>query len=239
MFRYFRIWTIQKLSGKRILDPDSLGPVCILAPHPDDETFGCGQLIAEMTSRGKEVSVVFFSGGGASHDGCCDLSPAAIEAARSEKAKEILSDLGVRAESMSFLNMPDGELAGCITSAYSKIKQLPAVTTAATILAPHPQEGWKDHGAVAALAQQLANETKKDLFYYCVWFYFSMPFRKFHKVQWRKAFSVHQPAAWQKKMNACQEYLTHRAPCGKPYAGVLPDELIKAVQYQREFYFSR
>ena len=235
VFRKFRIAVIHLLvpraSGMPVTD------YVVWAPHPDDETFGCGQLIAEMTSRGKEVSVVFFSSGGASHNGCCDLSPAAIESARNQKAKEVLSNLGVRAENIFFLNMPDGELAGCIPSAYQKIKQLLAGMNPAAIIAPHPQEGWKDHEAVAELAQKLAADTGKELFYYCVWFYFSMPFRKFHHVQWSKAYSAGTSASWRKKFAACQKYLTHTAPCGKPYAGVLPDELISAVLYRKEFFF--
>ena len=239
VFRRFRLWVIQRLCGKRPLAVDSLGAVCILAPHPDDETFGCGQLIAEMTARNKEVSVIFCSSGGASHKGCCNSPASAIEAARCQKAKEILADLGVRAENIVFLNMPDGELTEAIPPGYDKIKQLVERKTSAALLAPHPLEGWRDHEAVAELARKLAADTPKELFYYCVWFYFSMPFRKFHKVQWAKAYSAGTSASWRKKDEACRKYLTHIAPCGKPYAGVLPDELIKAVQYQREFYFSR
>lgn len=231
------MWTIQKLAGKRALDLDSFGAVCILAPHPDDETFGCGQLIAEMTARNKTVSVIFFSSGGGSHKGCCNLPTSEIEAERCRRAKAILADLGVRAENIIFLNMPDGELTESIPPEYDKIKQLVESQPSAVLLAPHPQEGWRDHGAVAALARKLAEGTKKELFYYCVWFYFSMPFRKFHHVQWSKAYSVGSSAAWRKKDEACRKYLTHIAPCGKPYAGVLPAELISAVLYRKEFFF--
>ena len=237
LFRRFRISIIHLLACYTKSMP--ITDYVILAPHPDDETFGCGQLIAEMASRGKEVFLIFFSGGGASHNGCCDLSSFAIETTRCQKAKEILSDLGVRAENMFFLNMPDGELAGSIPSAYLKIKQLIVNMTAATILAPHPQEGWRDHEAVSALAQKLATDTGKILFYYCVWFYFSMPFRKFHHVQWRNACFVHHPEAWRKKTAACRKYLSHLAPCGKPYAGVLPEELIDAISYSKELFFQK
>lgn len=237
LFRRVRIWTIRTLCGKRSLDLTSLGALCILVPHPDDEVFGCGQLISILTSQGKNVFIVFFSCGGASHIGCCDLKPEGVEKARCQKAKEILTDLGVQEKNIFFMNMPDGELAGSIPSAYQKIKQLVTSFTGATLLAPHPQEGWSDHEAVAKLAEQLAVETKKELFYYCIWFYFSMPFRKFHHVEWRKAYSLHQPDAWQKKTAACRKYLAHCAPCGKPYTGVLPDELIEAISYRNELFF--
>ena len=237
LFRKFRIAVIHLLTCHTKNMPTN--DYIVFAPHPDDETFGCGQLIAEMTSCGRDVFVVFLSSGGASHGRCCDLKPEEIEKARCQKAKEILTDLGVRLDNIFFMNMSDGELAGTIPPAYQKIKQLVESKNAATLLAPHPQEGWHDHEAVSALAAQLAAETKKELFYFCVWFYFSMPFRKFHHVKWRKAYSVCQPDAWQKKRAACQKYLTHLAPCGNPYAGVLPDELIEAISHKNELFFKK
>ncbi|RWR30649.1 PIG-L family deacetylase [Sinirhodobacter populi] len=41
--------------------------VLLLAPHPDDETLGCGQLIAALTRMGVTVQVIVVTDGGASH----------------------------------------------------------------------------------------------------------------------------------------------------------------------------
>lgn len=235
-FRKFRIAVIRLLSWRT--EDMSVADYIVLAPHPDDETFGCGQLISKMISSGKEITVVLFSGGGASHHGCCDLAPDEIATARLRKAEEILTELGVGKENIVSMDLPDGKLSCSIHAEdYDKIKKLAEDKKSAAILAPHPQEGWADHMAVAALAQRLAEDSGKELFYYCVWFYFSMPFRKFHLVKWGNAYFVHRPDAWQKKRAACQKYLAHYAPCGKPYAGVLPDELIGAVQHNKEIYF--
>ena len=39
----------------------------ILAPHPDDESLGCGGLIAEACARGRPPAVIIVSDGTGSH----------------------------------------------------------------------------------------------------------------------------------------------------------------------------
>ena len=46
------------------------GPVLVIAPHPDDETLGCGGLIAASVRAGHRVHTVFVTEGGASHPAC-------------------------------------------------------------------------------------------------------------------------------------------------------------------------
>ena len=43
------------------------GTCLILAPHPDDESLGCGGLIAEATDLGLAVRLIFVSDGTGSH----------------------------------------------------------------------------------------------------------------------------------------------------------------------------
>ena len=46
------------LSSKKIL---------VVAPHPDDESLGCGGLIAKLAASGSAFCVLFVTDGGASH----------------------------------------------------------------------------------------------------------------------------------------------------------------------------
>ncbi len=77
--------------------------VLVLAPHPDDETLGCGGTIAKLARSGRYVCVLVISTGGAVNVKVENL----VDIRRSEayKAYEIL---GVK-ESL-FRDFPDGEL---------------------------------------------------------------------------------------------------------------------------------
>ena len=44
-------------------DQAAPGPVLVVAPHPDDETLGCGGLIAQRRSEGRRVVVVVLTDG--------------------------------------------------------------------------------------------------------------------------------------------------------------------------------
>ena len=43
------------------------GPILVLAPHPDDESLGCGGLIAQACAAGIEVHVAILTDGSMSH----------------------------------------------------------------------------------------------------------------------------------------------------------------------------
>lgn len=92
----------------------------VFAPHPDDESIGCGALIAEIASRGGDVRVVFMTDG--------DNNPWPQRAARRQwklreddrerwgrlrraEARRALSQLGVAPCNASFLGLPDDRLA--------------------------------------------------------------------------------------------------------------------------------
>ena len=63
--RFIRI----KKSNRTIIYSNSL----IIAPHPDDETIGCSGLIQQLISKGQRVDVIYMTGGGKSHSGCCNI----------------------------------------------------------------------------------------------------------------------------------------------------------------------
>lgn len=235
-FRIFRIMCIQLLtiSAKREICMDCV----IIAPHPDDETFGCGQLIAESVRFGKHVEVIICSDGVKSHNNCCDIAPEILREAREKNAIDALQILGLAPEFIHFLRLPDGALCESIASNQVKMMELLNSFQISTIFIPNLQEGWSDHNAVAELGDCLANNGW-NVYFYSVWLYFSMPFRNFRKVCWSNACYIASPQAREKKLLAMHVYLNHLAPCGVAYAGVLPKELCWAIARRKELYFLR
>lgn len=83
----------------------------VLAPHPDDETLGCGGLIATLAAAGNAPHVLFLTDGSASHRGHPRLDAAGVAALRAEEAATALGTLGVPRAMIHFLNAPDGRLS--------------------------------------------------------------------------------------------------------------------------------
>lgn len=84
----------------------------VLAPHPDDETLGCGGVIMQKLAAGARVEVVVATDGGASHldDPARKTSRQDLVAMREQETRLACAELGLAAEHVSFLGFPDGAL---------------------------------------------------------------------------------------------------------------------------------
>jgi LmbE family N-acetylglucosaminyl deacetylase len=141
----------------------------VLAPHPDDETLGCGATIARMRSRGMTVHVVFVSDGG--------LSPRPPEMSRNElvqlrraEARRALQLLGVGESSATFWDFEAGSLthrAGVVTE---KIAEFLHRNEPRQVLVTSAHDRHPDHVAVALSARAaVAAAGQVSLYEYPVW----------------------------------------------------------------------
>ena len=85
-------------------------PVLVLVAHPDDETLGCGGLLATAAAAGTRVHVLIASDGEASHPDSPTHSPARLAELRRTEARDALRTLAPHAEA-TFLGLPDGQLS--------------------------------------------------------------------------------------------------------------------------------
>ena len=60
------------------------GAALILAPHPDDESLGCGGLIAESCARGQPPLLVVLTDGAGSHPHSCEYPPSRLRDVREQ-----------------------------------------------------------------------------------------------------------------------------------------------------------
>ncbi len=86
---------------------DRPGGLLVVVPHPDDESLGCGGLIAAAAARGKRVAVVMVSDGVASHNNSRRFPPDARRALRRAEAEAALGLLGVSPDALTCLDLPD------------------------------------------------------------------------------------------------------------------------------------
>lgn len=81
----------------------------VIVPHADDETLGCGGLIAAASARGLAVTVTILTDGAASHPGSRAWPPASLARRRRREVQAATTDLGD--VSLIFADAPDGKLA--------------------------------------------------------------------------------------------------------------------------------
>lgn len=143
------------------------GSVVVLAPHPDDETLGCGGVLALHTRRGDAVLVAVLADGAAGDpDGVYQGQD--YVGLREEETRKALSCLGVT--DVEFLRFPDG----CLADADGLERSLAGLLRRVrpdVVYAPSPWETHPDHWATArALGRVLAAHDQRPTWWaYEIW----------------------------------------------------------------------
>ena len=83
------------------------GGLVVVAPHPDDESLGCGGLIAAARAERVEVRLVVVSDGVGSHPNSRLYPPSRLRALREEETCRAAAELGLDAAAIRFLRLPD------------------------------------------------------------------------------------------------------------------------------------
>lgn len=130
-------------------------PPLVLAPHQDDESFGCGGLIAASVQAGTPAVVVFVTDGSASHPGSRRFDAAARARVRRKEALEACAVLGVAAERVVFLGLPDSDAphrGARFDAAVGRIGEIAARFGCRSVLAPWTHDPHGDHVAANRMA---------------------------------------------------------------------------------------
>ncbi len=148
------------------------GPALVLAPHPDDETLGCGGLIAECCARGRDVHVLIVTDGSLSHPGSRAWPPDRLAAQREREATDAVALLRLPRDRIGFLGVRDGSAPHAgdpFDAAVARIVEHAAARSARTLLATWEHDPHADHLAVARMAKAAAAHTGATLRSYPVW----------------------------------------------------------------------
>ncbi len=89
---------------------DSTHSCLVLAPHPDDESLGCGGLISLLRHRGVDVSVVVTTDGTQSHPNSKAFPAEKLKSLRKEEVLSALAVLGVAGDRVFFFEGKDTAL---------------------------------------------------------------------------------------------------------------------------------
>jgi N-acetylglucosamine malate deacetylase 1 len=147
-------------------------PAIVFAPHQDDETLGCGGLIALKRSLGVTVRVIFLTDG--------DIHGDTIRIRR-EEALNALSRLGVAATEVDFWDYPDGGLSDLSPMQQVNLREqimgVLAIVPGAEIYVPHAIDQHCDHEATYQLVTAAITQTSASylVYQYPIWIFWKAP----------------------------------------------------------------
>jgi LmbE family N-acetylglucosaminyl deacetylase len=143
--------------------------VLVIAPHPDDESIGCGGAVCLHRERGDAVRVVFLTSGERG------VAGAPADAARRLREAEAAAALAVLDVSrMDFLRLPDLGVAENVAAGARRLHEILAGRPPDVVYLPHPGEAHPDHAAAlplvrAAFSSIAGGAARPELRGYEVW----------------------------------------------------------------------
>ncbi len=219
------------------------GSCVVFAPHPDDETLGCGGLIARKRNEGLPVHVVFITDGSASHPGHPRLSPAEVVVIRHHEALEALAILGVESPAIHFLNETDGALNHLTPERQAGlVSQLAALLTGikpAEIFLPCCPDGSSEHDAAFGFVSAALRraQVQPAIWQYPVWSWWN-PLLLFERIIRNRCCCVQPAEDYQAiKTQALSRYRSQVEPALPWSEPVLLPELVRVCNSGQEFFF--
>lgn len=160
---------LDHLSTARHLTVEALladRPLVILAPHPDDETLGCGALLFDAAARGTPCHVICVTDGSGSHPGSRAWPAARVAQTRQAELRAACAILAPKAR-VHWLGYGD-RAAPDDAQAAAQVSAL--IPTGALVLASWGHDPHIDHQQVARLANRIAaGRPDTALAFYPVW----------------------------------------------------------------------
>lgn len=220
----------------------TLGRTLVVVPHPDDETLGCGGLLALLARAGMQMMVVLVSDGAASHPRSASYPAARLRALRVQEMISALKALGLGEPRVWAMGLPDGSLPSWgepdfdmgVNRLVSKLAQFQPET----VILPWRHDAHPDHRAshgIAWAACDLAVPRSRRL-EYMVWGKLPQrPSDRDRAVTWH----ISIDSMVDRKRRAMQ---AHRSQLGQvifddPDGFVLPSELVARCGAPTETYF--
>ena len=163
---------MRDLPTRKFSDVFATSRILILAPHPDDESLGCGGLIAEACRRGTSPIVAILTDGSKSHPNSHAYPTDRLRALREGEARHAVAALGLAPERLVFLRYSDGAAPAdgpAMRDAAEKVAALCRENGANLVAAPWRHDPHCDHLAAAMIAADACRLTGARLLAYPIW----------------------------------------------------------------------
>ena len=148
--------------------------IVIIAPHPDDETLGCGGTIMKKISEGYEVHIVVLTDGRNAFSSILNIevdpTPEELKIIRANEIKDAANILGVPENNIYFLNFKDGEVEKHSIEVISNITKIFQDLNPVEIYCPSYKDANRDHRAAYKVVKEVIEEIdlKTNMFTYSI-----------------------------------------------------------------------
>lgn len=153
----------------------TFGTTVVIAPHPDDESLGCGGTIALLRKAGLPVFVIFISDGTLSHPNSKKYPSEKLRQLRESEALHALQILQVPAANASFMRLKDRSVPTVnsldFEEAVNKLAQKLRAIQPQTVLVTWEKDPHPDHRASWEILNKAVNQLtqKPRILQYLIW----------------------------------------------------------------------
>jgi len=154
-----------------------LGVSVVVAPHPDDETLGCGGTVALLRNLNIPVHFIFVSDGTMSHPNSLKFPEEKLRRIREDEAEKAVLTLGGDKNNISFLRIKDTRVPYRSDAGFEKaVQQMVQIIGTAqpqTVFVPWQKDPHRDHQATWEIMSEVCRrlDNKPRILEYPIWFW--------------------------------------------------------------------
>ncbi|GMM92280.1 PIG-L deacetylase family protein [Qipengyuania sp. MTN3-11] len=147
------------------------GRLLVVAPHPDDETLGCGMALAAASAGGRQVAILLLTDGEGSHPKSRAFDTARRVAMRAHEFDTALATLvPERPTPVVRAHLPDGQTSDkSAAQVCNRLLEHRCIAHADTIWTTWVHDPHCDHRTAAILARMLSDRSGAALWSFAVW----------------------------------------------------------------------
>jgi LmbE family N-acetylglucosaminyl deacetylase len=226
----------------RLDDVIGPGPCLILAPHPDDESLGCGGLIAACCAAGRPPVVAILTDGAGSHPHSRRFPPSRLAILRAAEVRRAVGILGLPPERLFLMNEPDTRVpreGSSFDRIVDRLHGLLCEHRCVSVLGPWAGDPHGDHVAAAIAAVAAARAAAVRSVVYPVWGWMltgELPDASDALQGWRLDIAAHRDA--KRRAISAHESQYGGVIDDDPTGFQLPKALLRAVDSRWETYLS-
>ena len=219
-------------------------PAIVFAPHPDDETLGCGGMIALKRQQGVDVWVVFLTDGQDSQFNHVRVKTIEeLVQIRQHEALAALDTLGVKAPEIRFLDLPDGSLPSLSEAKRQQVVDqlinLLEVSNAQEVYVTYRKDIHPDHQETYGLVRSAVVQSGRslELIQYPVWANWRPQQIDFKGAEVANIYRLSIADVRDRKMQALDAYRSQYLPLAPGAKPPLPPGFLKWFSSPYEIFF--